>query len=548
MIYLAFVAAMFAAILLVPPLMRMAVPWGFVDLPDQRKVHLAAVPRVGGLAIAASAMITLFILFSDNRDVTLYLVGAFIIVGFGAWDDRANLDYKLKFLGQIVAASTLVLAGDVRLEYLPFLGLEKLPEAVSVALSIFFLVAVTNATNLIDGLDGLAGGLTLMTLGALAIFEHQLGATAGLAIALCVGGSVLGFLRFNTHPASVFMGDAGSQFLGFTTGCLVLNMGYEQQGAISPLIGLLCIGLPLIDTTTVFIQRIARGQSPFKPDRTHLHHQLMALGLTHAETVVFIYIAQALFITFAFVLYMKSDFLIALAYIVIAGGFVGSLKYISHHVDFSRRLLGGIKGSVVGALARNSYELLRLEAFLPWCIFLCMTALLLLGLFIHMEWREVLWLASIMLGLMLGRRLIADERTRGLIKKTVMYCLAALIVFSTGGHRTNSAIPVLTTEILFSIILICVLLGGMLSRGDKFSINPMDYLVVFLGILVPRAGQLVTPELNWVEMVSRMIILFYAVEYMFSLRATLKSALIRGTTLGWSIVLTAALIQVYVAN
>lgn len=543
MIYLSFVAALFASILLMPLLMRMAEPWGFVDQPDARKVHQVAVPRIGGLAIAASAIITLLLIFSDNSEVIIYIASASVIVIFGAWDDRADLNYKVKFFGQIVAAIAVVLVGNVRLEFLPFFGLERMPDALSIPVSVFFLVAVTNATNLIDGLDGLAGGLTLMTLGAIAVFENRLGAPAGLCIALCIGGAVLGFLRFNTHPASVFMGDAGSQFLGFTTGYLVLNMSYEQQGAISPMIGLLCIGLPLIDTATVFVQRLLRGQSPFKPDRSHLHHQLMAIGLTHAETVVFIYLAQALFITIAFLLYVQSDVVITLAYGVVAIGFVGGLKYLSRNAKLTGAALGVLQGSVISLLGRNSRDLLKLEALLPWLIFSAMGVLLLLGLIIHREWRDILWLAIGMLILMMYRSGLGDERTRAILKKIVMYCLAALIVFSTGTHLHVSGNLNLLVESLFSLVLVCLLLGGMLSRGDKFDVNPMDYLVVFLGILVPRAGLLVTPDMNWGEMVSRMIILFYAVEYMFSLRSRLQTALIKGATLGWCIVLFAALAQ-----
>lgn len=547
MIYLSFVAALFASILLMPLLMRLATPWGFVDIPDARKVHQTVVPRIGGLVIAISAIITLLLIYFNNQQVIIYVVSASIIVFFGAWDDRADLNYKVKFFGQIVAAATIVLVGDVRLEYLPFLGLEILPENVSIPLSIFFLVAVTNSTNLIDGLDGLAGGLTLMTLGAIAVFENRLGAQAGLCIALCVGGAVLGFLRFNTHPASVFMGDSGSQFLGFTTGYLVLNLGHEQQGAISPMIGLLCIGLPLIDTATVFIQRILKGQSPFKPDRSHLHHQLMNIGLTHAETVVFIYLAQALFIMVAFFLYVQSDIEIALAYIALAAGVVGGLKVLSANPQIGSRVFGAIYGQLWGSLGKRSYEVIKLEPVLPWCIYLIMGLLLCLGLVMHLNWRDILWLAIFMLGMMIYRRFAKSDAERSLIKKIVMYCLAALIVFSTGTHNQLTHEYAVLVELLFTSVLIILLLGGMLSRGDKFDINPMDYLVVFLAILIPRAGLLVTPEMNWGEMVSRMIILFYAVEYMFSLRDSMQSALSKGTLAGWSVVLIAALFQVVAA-
>lgn len=165
----------------------------------------------------------------------------------------------------------------------------------------------------------------------------------------------------------------------------------------------------------------------------------------------------------------------------------------------------------------------------------------------HLNWRDILWLAIFMLGLMLYRHFAKNDPERSLIKKIVMYCLAALIVFSTGTHNQLTHEYTVLVELLFTSVLVILLLGGMLSSGDKFDINPMDYLVVFLAILIPRAGLLVTPEMNWGEMVSRMIILFYAVEYMFSLRESMQNALSKGTLAGWSVVLIAALFQVAAA-
>lgn len=523
--------------------MRLATPWGFMDVPDARKVHQSIVPRIGGLAIAGSAILTLLLIFFDNPQVIVYVLSASIIVLFGAWDDRANLDYKLKFFGQIVAALSVVLLGDVRLEYLPFFGFDTLPFSISVALSVFFLVAVTNATNLIDGLDGLAGGLTLMTLGAIAVLENRLDSQAGLCIALCVGGAVLGFLRFNTHPASVFMGDSGSQFLGFTTAYLVLNLGHEQQGVVSPMLGLLCIGLPLIDTTTVFIQRILKKQSPFRPDRSHLHHQLMNIGLSHVETVVFIYLTQALFLAVAFMLYLQADIVIACAYVALALIFVGGLKFLAAKPHYLSQFSTNAFGRLWKNIGQLMYDNIRLESILPWCIFALMAVLLGFGLAMHLKWHELLWLSVFMLGLLLCRQFIKGDLERSFIKKITMYCLAALIVFATGTHNQLNTKSAVLVNVSFTLMLLFLLLGGLVSRGNKFSINPMDYLVVFLAILIPRAGLLMTPDMNWGELVSRMIILFYAVEYMFSTREYMQGALSRGTLIAWCIVLMAALFK-----
>ena len=209
--------------------------WGFIDAPDARKHHVGLIPRVGGIAIALGTLLSATMWsFADTAYVG-FLAGSLVIVVFGMLDDRNNLDFRIKFGGQIIAA-LIVAAFGIRLQTLPFFGVEALT-VLLVPLTVLFLLASTNAFNLLDGLDGLAAGcgiLSLATIGVLALTLIDGGSVVFIAAAAL--GGILGFLRYNTHPAIVYMGDAGSQFLGFAIGALALLLIERSGGAIHPAI------------------------------------------------------------------------------------------------------------------------------------------------------------------------------------------------------------------------------------------------------------------------------------------------------------------------
>jgi UDP-GlcNAc:undecaprenyl-phosphate GlcNAc-1-phosphate transferase len=319
---LSFILALSLSTVALPVLIRNAATWHLLDVPDTRKHHVGLIPRVGGIAIALGTLLSATVWsFSDTAFIG-FVLGSLVIVVFGLLDDRSNLDFRIKFGGQIIAA--LIVAGfGIQLSSLPFLE-GQIMAAILVPLSVVFLVATTNAFNLLDGLDGLAAGcgiLSLATIGVLGMAFIDGGSVVFVAAAAL--GGILGFLRYNTHPAIVYMGDAGSQFLGFAIGALALLLIQRSTGAIAPAIILPILGLPIIDTLLVMAIRLREGRSPFSPDRNHIHHRLLALGLSHREAVAAIYLAQSMLVSSAIVLRGQSDLLIACVYAGICLAFAG---------------------------------------------------------------------------------------------------------------------------------------------------------------------------------------------------------------------------------
>jgi len=242
-----------------------------------------------------------------GREIVALLIGLVIIFIFGVWDDRKNLGYRTKFFGQILAVLVVMMYDDIQIIHLPFVNDYVVPQYVSFFITFFVLLGVTNAINLADGLDGLAGGITLLSFGVIVILSYLAGGTSIEIIAVAIMGSIFGFLRFNTYPARVFMGDSGSQFLGFSVGVLAVILTQKVNTAIGPALPLLIVGLPLMDTMMVMSQRMYEGNSPFKPDANHIHHKLLTRGFDHYEAVIIIYLLQAIFVVSAYFLRYQPD-------------------------------------------------------------------------------------------------------------------------------------------------------------------------------------------------------------------------------------------------
>lgn len=317
-IILGFFLALFLNIVLVPTLMKFSSRLRLNDVPDFRKTHSGAVPRVGGLGIAFSSIIPCLILLRPH-DGTMagFLLGASIIVVFGVLDDRFNLDYRLKFLGQVIAA-IIVISFGVNLQHLPLFGLDAVPGLLAYPMTLIFLIGITNAFNLLDGLDGLAAGSAMLSLAAISFLASLTGNGYQIILISTVAiGGILGFLRYNTHPAVVFMGDAGSQLIGFSVAVLAILLIEKTENAMSPAIIFLLLGHPILDTTLVMSIRLSEGRSPFSPDRNHIHHKLLGLGLKHHQAVATIYGLQSLMILFAYLLRFEADLTIIFVYLAI---------------------------------------------------------------------------------------------------------------------------------------------------------------------------------------------------------------------------------------
>ena len=263
---------------LIPVLNASANRFGILDTPGDRKIHEKPIGRLGGVAFAVSAFAAIAIWAPHDKIIIPSLLGGSVILAFGIWDDAAALNYRVKFLGQILAAFVFVWFAEVSITALPFLEDVPLPTWCSMALTILLLVGITNAINLAYGLDGLAGGLSLISFACIAYLAYLASDLPVVLMMVPVLGGLLGFLRFNTYPARVFMGDGGSQFLGFFLGVAALALVDDSRSPYSLALVPLLLGLPMLDTLCVMGQRVLEGRSPFLPDNNHIHHKLAMLA------------------------------------------------------------------------------------------------------------------------------------------------------------------------------------------------------------------------------------------------------------------------------
>lgn len=283
--------AFLISLLLTPLVKKLAFRVGAVDRPDARKVHSRVMPRMGGLAIFLAFTITILLIEPMTKSIIGLLVGGALILLLGIADDIIGVSPRMKLLGQILAAGVLVGFG-VKINFLtnPF-GAQMfyLPVAVGIPLTVFWIVGVTNAVNLVDGLDGLAGGLAAIASLTLAVIGWANDQMMIVVPAVILSASIIGFLKYNFHPAKIFMGDSGSLFLGYVLAGLSVIGLTKGAAVISVFVPILILGIPIFDTLYAIVRRFINNQPIFEADKGHLHHRLLTIGLSHRQTVVAIY-------------------------------------------------------------------------------------------------------------------------------------------------------------------------------------------------------------------------------------------------------------------
>jgi UDP-GlcNAc:undecaprenyl-phosphate/decaprenyl-phosphate GlcNAc-1-phosphate transferase len=293
---LTFLVPFITVLLITPLVIKLAVKIGAVDSPNKRKVHQKIMPRLGGLAIFIGVGAGYFASDLQNAPLTGITIGAFIIIITGVLDDKYQLSAKYKLVGQILAALIVAKTGLlIDLLNIPFIGEFDLSFALAFPLTVLWIIAITNAINLIDGLDGLAAGVSTIVIATIAIMAGLNGNVLILTLSLIVIGSTIGFLFYNFHPAKIFMGDTGALFLGYAIAIISLLGVYKSVTLFSFVIPLIILGVPVFDTTFAIIRRLVNKKPISAPDKGHLHHRLLSLGLSHRMTVITIYLLSILF-------------------------------------------------------------------------------------------------------------------------------------------------------------------------------------------------------------------------------------------------------------
>ncbi len=301
---LAFIITFFA----IPVIIQVAKDKKLFDEPDERKIHKAVIPTLGGLGIFAGFIIATLLGAPFSLELQYFVAAAIVVFFLGIKDDILILSASKKFAGQLIAAGILIKFGGVQITNMHgLLGFHEIPNVASIVLSVFTIIVITNSFNLIDGVDGLAGSLGLLTTLIFGTYFFYIGQNTYAVMAFALSGSTISFLIYNFPPAKIFMGDTGSLLLGLVNSILVIkfinlantpNVSFPLESA--PAIGFAILMIPLFDTLRVFGLRILDRRSPFSPDRTHVHHFLLDLGLSHRNTTLICVAVNMLFIGMAF--------------------------------------------------------------------------------------------------------------------------------------------------------------------------------------------------------------------------------------------------------
>jgi UDP-GlcNAc:undecaprenyl-phosphate GlcNAc-1-phosphate transferase len=525
---LAFVIAMMVTMALIPPLMRVAVRLQVLDDPIGRKVHTQPIPRVGGIAMGAGSLLPLCWWLPMDHPLVAYLLAALVLLVFGAWDDRVTLSPRTKLIGQLIAVLIVMLVGGVSIQSMMLDERVALPDWLGFGLTLLFLLGITNAVNLADGLDGLAGGSMLLCCAALALLGASWGVRFVETVGIVLMGSILGFLRFNTYPARIFMGDAGSQFLGFSVGVLSILLTKQTATPLSTALPLLLIGLPVLDTLAVIVLRLHAGRSPFAADRQHFHHRLLALGLDHHEAVIIIYAVQCLLLLLAWQLRFENDVLIIAAFLVFAVLFTGSLMLLER-VGWRWRAMG--KAIERAPLARLRTWLSAGEHLPRWSIrvaWLC-AAIYLLGMALSgnpvprdIGWLCGLCLVPLALAAVFRRSAFAD----GWLVRAALYVAVVVAVYL--DHRAPVRVPMLqlTKWIVLPLLALAVAFAMRLSGERRFEATPLDLLLIFGALALPNLPGLAGASSNFGLSAAKLVVLCYAVEMISTVNSPLRGALL----------------------
>ncbi len=487
-----FLLSLFLTLALVPFFRRLAYALRVVDMPGERKVHARPMARTGGLSMAVGTLVSMLFWAPRNSLFTPLMIALLVIVGAGFLDDLKELSPLTKFAAQVPAALIVVLWGGVAIRHCGVLLPEGvlLPDVFAVPLTVFVLVGVTNAINLADGLDGLAGGISVLTFGIIGCLGLLQGDFFVVVTCVAVVGSLFGFLRYNTYPATIFMGDAGSQMLGFLAG--VMSLWLTQTNPVfSPFLPLFLLGFPILDTLTVMSERIYRGQSPFQADKNHFHHRLMRFGLFHTEAVLVIYGLQLVMVGAAYWLRYYSDWMVLLNYSLFSGTILLTFYFLGRR-GWKIRTRDKLGRREFQYHLKKSYHLAQLIKFLFRGLQVNLAVVLMLvtvPVDSVPDWLAVLAFVGLLFLLPVCR---FRPQWTGVCMRWMFYLVIPALVYleepkleSGENFLLGWSKLALFSNLAFCVMVVFALLVLRYTRRDGYHSTPMDFLILIVAILAP---------------------------------------------------------------
>jgi UDP-GlcNAc:undecaprenyl-phosphate GlcNAc-1-phosphate transferase len=501
---ISFLVAMLITMLALPPFIRLGRSASIVAVPDSRKLHVEVTPQIGGVAIVLGFVAATLALLPDYPELMLFYVGALIVFSIGLIDDYRELDYRVKFVAQFAAAGWILVAMSLWDVGLSVGGETVRLGAVAFPLALLFLVGVTNAINLSDGLDGLAAGLALVSGLTIAVIGYQNNAPLPLFLMLALAGSLMGFLRFNSHPARVFMGDNGAYFIGFTLATCCLFIATRSTG-VSFFALLFVLGLPVFDTMSVACRRMAERRGPFSADRKHLHHRLLdGAGLSHDQVVLCMYVVHMVFVFLGYVLSEQSEWVVGLAYITTILLLEVGIRAI---VKGELQTLRGLKSSALRA--HGWHRVLDVAAFammaaIPlWAV--------LSANHIPPDFAVVAGAILAIVGVFAFRRGFWTSAP-GWVDRGALYVLGTYAVYflSVGDRGTVSHVADTSGFLLLAAWLVLKVVD---ARDRGLRLRALDVLIVIATVWVSSLGPWRIND--YVIEIVKVLVWFYAVELLF---------------------------------
>lgn len=290
---LPFIVSVMISLIMTPIVRKLAIKIGAVDIPkDDRRVHKTAMPLMGGLAIYISVMACIILFMDLNKSIISIMIGSTLILISGIIDDLKEISPRAKLFFQISAGVVLIIGG-VKVDFItnPFSDNSILLNLswLSIPITLFWVVGITNTINLIDGLDGLSAGVAMISSLSFMLVSYKFGNTPMVILSAVVGGACLGFLPYNFNPAKIFMGDTGALFLGFILAAMSIEGVMKSVATIAIVVPIMILGVPIFDTAFAILRRLISGKSIMSADKGHLHHRLLNRGFNQRQTVLILY-------------------------------------------------------------------------------------------------------------------------------------------------------------------------------------------------------------------------------------------------------------------
>lgn len=527
------IVALAISIVVIPIMMRIAPRVGMIDHPHPRKVHSAPVSRVGGWGVVLGGIVPVLLWLPLDPLTVAYLAGAALLLLSGAWDDTVSLSPATKLVAQCLAVAPTIFYADLYVIGWPFLAPVLSVRELDIALTFLAMVGMINAVNTSDGLDGLAGGEALLSLIVIALLAYLAGGWQIVIIALATIGALLGFLRYNTHPAHVFLGDGGSQFLGFTLAFLAVLLTQRVDPALSPVLPLFFLGMPVIDLLVAIVRRLRAGRNCFQADRDHIHHRLLRLGFTHGESVVLIYGVHAFFAISALFLRYESDLVLLALY----GGLCGlGLALLATAERHGWQVQRGRSAAAPEAqlVTRSGRPLIRVGP--PLVVAVVVPLYLVVSSVSAATVPKDVGFAAIGLFVVLLLELLYRRAGSRLVLRVVVYTTASFVVYLGIFHAPARAVfSGLVEAAFFTVMMLAIGISIRYAAREDFRLTPTDYLVVLVVIAMALWSGVRTYGDELALMLIKLIVITYGCELLLSRMASHWNGITVGSLLALGI-------------